>query len=137
VSESEKPVYDECDEEEEAEMIADYGESGLALVRFNRAHHWCPHEDEGCYFDADLHYFASRDVLITNSRGQTLAGVPEFHETAASNIYRWMAIVYRPTDGWELRRVSDGLIIPRSEHLPLIKGDYIPVDSGTSQFLVV
>jgi hypothetical protein len=136
VSKPDEPVYDEYDEEEEAEMIADYGESGQALVRFNRTHHWCPHEDECGYLGADLRYFRSRDVLIKNSRGEILAGIPEFHESSNSTIYRWMAMVYRPTDGWELRRVSDGLVISRSGNILLTKGDYIPIDTGTSQVLV-
>jgi hypothetical protein len=75
-------------------------------------------------------HFKSRDVLIKNSLGKMLAGVPHGIDVPESSIYWWMAMVFSPENGWELHRKEDGYIVPRDSDAFIAKGELTVIDSG-------
>jgi hypothetical protein len=116
---------------EDLDSISRDTDIALKVVQYRREHP-CPHWDEPHYLVNELEFFKGRDITIKNYRGEVIAGLYHKIETPISSVYRWIGLVFEPSDGWLLRSIPDGECFDRESQCVMEKGEYEVLRSGKS-----
>ncbi|KZT38810.1 hypothetical protein SISSUDRAFT_710138 [Sistotremastrum suecicum HHB10207 ss-3] len=65
------------------------------------------------------HYYERRNILILNAQDSIIAGLEQRGTFFVRNVYRWLKTLYLlpEDDGWFIRCLSDGQIVPCNSHI--------------------
>jgi hypothetical protein len=112
-------------------------EVARAIFQYYEQHPECQHWDERCYLHDEILFFRSRDVLIHNSRGEIIAGIRHNMKVPISNIYRWIGMVFTPSNGWNILQLPDRKVLDRESVTKIAKGHYLVTGCGELILLIM
>jgi hypothetical protein len=95
--------------------------------KYFRNHDKCPHGDKDAIFALELHMFKSRNVLIKDRRGELVAGLRSSMKIKISSVYRWIGMIFSPSDSWGILHTGENRILSREDTTLIDAGEYLVI----------